>query len=206
MTTRHALPQPEATSVIREFCSAVPELATTMESATSTRVDRLSDESPYPGVEFFAVTMTISQRPVSHICARTGGQVMPVGDPTTIDELNRRVGLSLESPDAAASYLRSWFRLAGRSTDWIVESTDQFEWTPSASRDAELRAIAEQAKTLVHPLKSATAGSGEFQIEATVMHQQTLQSRVYLISVGGAVREMTSTNQLTRVPVPYVVR
>jgi hypothetical protein len=177
-----------------------------MEHAASVRVDRLSDESPYPGVEFFAVTMIVSQRPVSHVCARTGDQLMLVGDPTTVDELNRRAALNLESPDAAASYLRSWFRLAGRSTDWIIESADQFEWTSAASGDAGLLAIADQAQALVHPLKSAVKDSGGFQVEATVMHQQTLQSRVYEISVDGAISELSSTDRLTRVPVPYVVR
>lgn len=206
MTTRQTLPPSDANDLTRALRDAVPELSRTLDSATAMRVNRLADEPPYVGVEFFAVTMTVAARPVTRICARTGDHVLLVEDPTTLERLNQRVGLRIASASAAASYLRTWSRLAGRPTDWIVESADQFSWSPSAAEDPELRAIAEQASAMVHPLRVTGQSATGFRIDAAVMHQQTLQERQYDVSVTGTVSEVSSIDRLSRVPVPYVVR
>ena len=72
--------------------------------------------------------------------------------------------------------------------------------------DAELQTIAEQAATLVHPMRITANDSDRFRVAATILRQQTLQSRILEVLTDGTVREVSSTDLLTRVPVPFVLR
>ncbi len=206
MNQRRTLPTTESDEVVRELRAVAPVLARTLDHAQSITVDQLETQPAYPGVPFFAVTMIIGHRPVTHLCARTSSGLVRIGDPNSLVELNRLIGMRCDSPDSIARYLPTWFQLVGPKTEWIVESAVQFEWTAAAANDPELRAVAEQAATLVHPMRITEIEPGRFRVAATIMHQQTLQNRTLEVFDDGTVTDVSSTNLLTRVPVPFVLR
>lgn len=206
MTRPNHLSEDEAGAVVAALRAASPALAQTLSPDRPTTVRRLDDLDAYPGVEFFAVTVTISHRPVTHRCARTRDALVRVEGPDSVAALNRLVGLRLEAAESVVDYVRAWFRLAGSSTEWLAESSDQFSWTSAVRDDPASAAIAEQAASLVHPPRVTATDSGRFRVVVTVMRQQTLASRILDVAPDGAVRDVSSNDLLTGVPVPFVAR
>ena len=205
MTGLQPLTVDETSTLVDQLIGVAPTLAPVLRNNT-VEAERLADLASYTSVEFFRVRVVFRHPGPAFVCARTPDALVLLNDAPSIQRLNRLVGLRIEEPARAADYLRDWFRLQLHERSWIVESPDQLEFTPSATRLPGRQLIAEQAETLVHPMRVTGNPTDGFRAVATVMDQQTLQSCVIQVSSTGTVERVSTTDLLTDVPVPYALR
>ena len=205
MTGSQPLTVDETSALVDQLIGIAPSLASVLGN-NPVEAERLTDIASYSDVQFFRVRVIFRHPGPAFVCARTPTELTLVNDAPSIERLNRLVDLHLDDPADAAEYLRDWFRLQPHQGSWPVESPDQLEFTPSTLKLPGRQLIAEQAETLVHPMRVTGDPVDGFRAVATVMAQQTLQSRVLQVSATGTVEQISSTDLLTDVPVPYSLR
>lgn len=205
MTGSRTLTADETAALVQQVIELAPNLTSVL-TDYPVQAERLADLPSYPEVEFSRIHVVLQHPGPTFVCAHTPTGPMLVDEASSIAELNRRVGLQLDDPDSVGDYLRDWFALQIHLRSWLAESPDQLEFSPSVIRLPGRQLVAEQAETLVHPMRVTGSAADGFRVVATVMDQQTLQSQVIGITSTGMVESISTTDLLTDVPVPYVLR
>lgn len=196
--------------LIDELIDAVrrvdPAVAPMLDSGHSVTTHRLQPSGVHRGVEFVRLEVRLAHPGPSFVCAWTPDGVVVLRNPESMVELNRRVGLRLESPDQLAAYLRTWFALVDPTRGVVVETPDELPWSPSLLDLPGSSEDVAQASALVHPIRIEGSGDGRFRVVVSVLQRRTLQSRVLDVDAEGAVRIVASTDLLDELPVRATIR
>jgi hypothetical protein len=159
----------------------------------------------YPGAALFDVEVHLRQRPLTFRVADCAGELIVLGSVEGVEELNRRVGLRLQSADEVVEYVRFWFWAAQRGGQLLVETEADPNWLEATETDAEMGALRDRAAHLVRPVMVGHPAHDAYPAEATVLDQRTLELRHLRVHVDGHVDETIREPLMDNVPVPYVM-
>lgn len=204
--TNDALPAPEVAALIAELIRTDPTLEPTFSGGRLVTGQRLEPSPVHLGVEFVRLVVYLPHPGPSIVCARTADGVVVLRNPDSMLELNRRIGLRLDSSDEVAAYLRVWFALVDPTRGRPIEAPDDLPWAPSLIDLPGMAEAMSQASALVHPMRIEPQGDGRFRVVMSVLERRTLQSRVLEVDADGSVEVITSTDVVRELPVKATVR
>jgi hypothetical protein len=129
-------------------------------------------------------------------------EIIPLGSPTRIYQVNAEEGLHLTETDVPA-YTRFFFEHSGRHKPIIVEGKQELQWFPTQPDEIAYREARATAEHLIHPPLISQTAQG-FLVYATALEQRALLELVLTVSFEGHVEVLHRQTLVDEIPVPYV--